>query len=326
MPNDFAPAPVAGTPAGDAAGVKPAETAPKSTPNTAQKGGDSGANLKPKDPTPPARKPDEDLHEFTVDGKKVRVTLAELKRRYSVEEASQKRFQDASQLSKKAETVLSKLRDAKSAIAFLNDKELGLNPEEIRAEFEAWYHKTVIEREAMSPAERRAADAEAKLKEIEDAKAAEEKETQTRAEQEAEKRMAHTVQQELIEILNTSSLPKTRFTVSRLAHWIAVNENNGINASHEVLVAQVRKETQDIARSIISSADGEMLEALFGKEGIDKIRKHDLTQLRARRGQVGQPAEPQAPKYQSTKPGQPRQKLRGFEVNNRLRAMRLGRK
>jgi hypothetical protein len=98
-------------------------------------------------------------------------------------------------------------------------------------------------------------------------------------------------QAQIIEALDTGKLPKTNFTVQRLAHWMQVNRKNNFNAPTAVLVAQVEKEIHGSLRASVQGLDGEGLIRVLGDELIDVIRKYDLEQLRKRRaGQNGQGA------------------------------------
>lgn len=285
-------------------------------------------NVVPKDTTPqretkPSNSPE--LHEVKINGKLERLTLEQIKERASKAEAADRRFQEASQLTKKAEAVLGKLRSPKDAIAFLESPELNLNPDEVRAEFEAWYERKFIAREKMTPEQRELADAKARLQKYEDDEKSQKEAIEREENERLDNETRESIQTEVKEILESGKLPKSRFIVARVAYWTRVNETKGINAPREQIIAQVKKEMSDIHRSMVESSDGETLINLLGEDTVRKLRKFDLERLRAKRGKG--PGIELAPTQKPTPERRERkQKLRGFEVNQNLKGIRLGRR
>lgn len=258
-----------------------------------------------------------ELFEVKVDGKVVKMTRDEILRQASLGHAADRRFQEAAQMRKQAEAVIGRIRDPKQVITALQDPALGLNKEQIREAFEEWYLAEFIEPEKMSPEQKKLKEAEARLKRYEDLdKEREEKNKQ--AEQEAMTSQAREqLQSQIIEALETSGLPKTNFTIRRLAYWMQRNHANGFDAPMEVVVGQVKNEIDSSLRDLVQASDGEVLVKLLGDDVIKKLRMYDLEQLKKTRGQASAPVQQvQSDETKTDKHGRP---LTSAEVNQRIR-------
>jgi hypothetical protein len=314
-----APAAAATTPAATPAG-SPATSA---TTTNAGKPGSVDKSTQVNTPAADAKPAAPELFEIKVGGKPKKVTRDELIKLAELGDGADQKFQEAAKLRKQAESYLAKMRNPKDAIALLQDPALGLSEEQVRAAFEEWYSERFIKREKMTPAERRLADAEAKIKQYEDEKAAERAEKQKQADQELDAKTAAEIQKEIIETIQTSGLPKSRFTVSRIAYWTRVNEEQKMNAPRELIVQQVQKEMRQLMDDMVQSSDGEVLEKLLGEGTTKKLRKLALERLRAKRAKLGEAPPATTPK-EKKEPGEKKEKLRSADVNRNLRNLRLG--
>lgn len=258
-------------------------------------------------------------YKLKVNGKERTFSEEELISRAQLAEAAQERFNEAARLRKQAEGVVGRLRDPKQVMGALMDPSLGLSKEQIRETFEEWYSKEFIEPEQLSPAEKKLREAEEKLKKYQE----QEQELQTQKEREAQEAMTaqarEQVQGQIIEALESGKLPKTNFTIRRLAYWMQRNHANGFDAPTDVLIAQVKNEAQTNLRDLVEASDGDVLIQLLGDDVINKIRKFDLDQLRRLRG-GGAPQVPQSDEVavQTNKHGRPPTQA---EVQQRIRQM-----
>lgn len=235
-----------------------------------------------------------------VNGKTVKLTEEEMIERARLSEAAQQRFNEAAQLRRQAEAALGRIRDPESMMEALLDPALGLSKDEIRARFESWYEREFIEPEKLTEDQRKLRDAEAKIKKYaEDEKQREEAKRQAEQE-ELTQRAREEIQGQIIEALESGKLPRTNFTVKRLAYWIQRNQANGFNAPTSLLVSQVKNEFNASIRDMVEASDGEALIQILGDSIVQKIRKFDLEQLRRLRGAGTQPVE------QSTAPTETR--------------------
>ena len=246
------------------------------------------AAAKPATPPKPATRP------IKVNGKVLHLTDEQIEQRASLSEAAQERFQEAAQMRKQAEAVLSRFRDPKAAIQALQDPSLGLTKQQIREAFEDWYTEEFVEPDTLSPEQKKLREYEAQIKKYAD----EEKSRQQQQINQEREAMTSQARQELqaqiIDVIETGGLPKTNFTVQRIAHWMRKNHQNGFNAPTELIVAQVRKERDEVIKSLVDVSDGASLIQMLGDDIINKIRRYDLDQLKALRA-GGQPGALAAP-------------------------------
>lgn len=249
-------------------------------------------------PAAPAKLAPAKVWELKVNGKPQKFTEEQLLARASQSEAADQKFQEAAQMRKQNEAALGRLKDPAQFIEALQDPALGLTKEQIREAMEAWYSREFIEPEKLSPAEKKLREAEEKLKKYD--KENQDREAQKlKDQQEAQTAQARgQIQAQIIEALESSDLPRTNFTIRRLAYWMNRNNDMGYNAPISALVERVRNDYNTNLREMVQSSDGETLIKLLGNDIVTKLRKYDLEQLRKTRG-GGAPipqADPAAPK------------------------------
>lgn len=300
---------------GNQAASQPTQTGAK--PQGAEPAVPGTTAVKEQQPQPPK------TYELKVNGKVQRFTEEQLVERARMAEAADQRFNEAARIRKEAEAALGRIRDPEKFMDALMDPALGLSKEQIRTKFEEWYEREFIEPEKLTAEQKRIRELEAKVKQAEE----EDKkrlEAKTKAEQEEMTERARAeVQQQIIDALETGQLPKTNFTVRRLAFWIQRNKANGWDAPTSMLVSQVKKELQTSIRDLVEASDGEALIQVLGEGVIQKLRKYDLDQLRKLRGGNQPPSEQTQPEPQTDKHGRA---LSSAEVTQRLRELqRTGR-
>lgn len=230
--------------------------------------------------------------ETKSNGKTKKVTLKELLEKYPLVDTAYQNMESGAKAKKEAEALLSRLRDPKKAIELLNDPKMGLNPDEVRTAFEDWYHEKVVKRAEMSQEQRELADAKERIAAYEKEKADEKQRLEAERDEAETAEEARKIQMEIRDILETSNLPKTKFTTGRLAHWMRVNESKGLNAPKEVLVQQVQHEMRQLVASLTEASDGDVLVSLLGDNAVKKLRKYDIDKIRASRQQKPTNDEP----------------------------------
>lgn len=278
-------------------------------------GAPAGFDSVPAQSKAPAVKAAPEMYEVQVDGKPVKMSLEEMKRHAGLGKKSYANLEEAAKMRKETEAKLDRIKTPKAAIKFLSDPANGFKPEEVRAEFEAWYAENFIDPETMTPEQKRIAELERKNKDYEES----EKERQAKAEAEENDRLdkvsGELLQRELTQMLEESGMPKTKFTASRLAYWIRVNEAKGINAPKEMIIEQVKTERNNIVKSMAEAYDGEQLVQHLGEDIVKKIRQYDLGRIRAARGVKA----PEGQTFKSLGEDAPAEKISVSEVKRRSR-------
>lgn len=147
-----------------------------------------------------------------------------------------------------------------------------------------------IQEENMDPKERENRDLKRRLEVIENEKK-EAEEVQKKASFEKMTQEAYQrFDTDITEVLKTSGLPKTSFTVKRMAYYLdqayklkqeyAVAGTEMRDPKATDVIAYVRKDYEDSIKELYGQADVETLMKLLGEENISKIRKHDVEQFK----------------------------------------------
>lgn len=259
-----------------------------------------------------------EIFEVKVNGKIMKMTRDELIANASMGYAAHDRFSEASKLSKKAESILNKAKG--SPIEAL--MEAGLNKEQIREAMESWYSREFIEPETLTPEQKRSKDMERELEKYRN----QEKQTKEQQEKEQLEKLTSVqrehLQNQIIDAMDKSGLPKTKFFASRMAFYMRQNLMNGFDAPLEVIVSQVDKERQQLLGDIVESSDYATLKRLFGDGIIQKIHKGSLEELRSSRKFPGQSQASSSDGYGNKS----NEKVYSSDVNRRLREMRTGKR
>lgn len=284
---DTASAPVStatSTPAGQ--GNTPAPT------TTDTKGASPGS------PKPAAQSAD-DHYEIKVNDKTFKLTREELIKKAQLGYSAHERFEQSAQQKKQVDAILSTFRT--NPVEALLNPALGLTKDQVRQAMEDWYTREYIEPEKLTPEQLRLRDAESKLRTYEEQEKQKQKEQQETQMAELTQRQREHVQNQITETLDKSGLPKTKFIVSRMAYWMRHNLSNGWDAPMEVIIDQVKRERQDMLSDLTTSTEMDTLVNYLGKDFVNKIRKWDLSQLRARKSGGVNPEDAIRPK-QNEKP------------------------
>jgi hypothetical protein len=235
---------------------------------------------------------------------------AKLQRYAQLGRAGHKRLEEAAKIRKEAEGVLQALeRDPLGTLERLGLDVDGLAESRLRAR---------LEREQMTPEQRREAE-ERQRHETERQKFEREKaEWET---QRAEALKAHYGQQlekTLMDAVQAGGFPATPPVVARLAQLHRANLLGGIELSPDELAAHLRDDLAAETASILHGLDAPRLLALLGKETADKIRKHDVEQLRKK------PAAPQAQPKPTPRPEPKPEQMREVDWDAYMRRVKAG--
>lgn len=220
-------------------------------------------------------------HKVKINGKEVEMTEAELIRRASLSSGAEEKFQEAAQMRQQVQQVIEMLKNPKQFFEIaqkLGHDVTGMSEEHLSEQ---------VRREMMSPEE-------CELEDLRNWKAEQERiaqeqaeaEQRTAAEQqeyEARQQAAQFYDQKITEILSQADLPKTPYTVKKVAARLKAALAKGYEMPVETAVDLVRQEFSDDIQSMYGSLEGEALVNALGADLVKKIRAHDLQQLKARR-------------------------------------------
>lgn len=172
-----------------------------------------------------------------------------------------------------------------------------------------------IELEKMTPAERRAYEAEQKLKGYEAEKQKAEQERQQAAFEEEKARHQDEFAHLFLSTMEATGLPKAsgRFVAWRMAHLYQQNEEAGLESSPEEMAAHVMEGLRTEHRGVVSGLEGEALLEFLGPDVVKKVLSIHLQKARAKRG-VGAPPPRTVEKPQEQRKVDPRKGLVDFRA------------
>jgi hypothetical protein len=259
---------------------------------------------------------DDQEYEVVINGKTHKMNLRELKNHASMAYAAQSRFEEAARLRKEMEQFKSTAQ--KDIIQALYAQ--GFTDDQIRDHMEKWYTQKFIEPETLSPEERKIKEYEAELERYRTEQREKEDAEKKKYQDEIVQQQREYLENQIIQALENSGLPKTRYIASRMAFYMKQNLEKGWEAPMDLIVEQVKNERKLLQNAEVSELDGEALVKYLGEDIIHKIRRYDLEQLRSRK----QNALSEFPS--SNEPIDRSQKLHSTEVTRRLKEMRLGKR
>lgn len=228
--------------------------------------------------------------QYVIDGEQVEEEVdfsdkEALKKRFQLGHAAQKRMAEAKAAKAKAYEIVKAFEDDPANIL----ERLG--PKGLEAAEKFLMKK--IQEQMKSPEEREYEMTKAELAKYKEqeklAKEAEEK--QKISAQEA--KYAQEFQATIISALEKTGLPKTPDLVKRMAYIMSKNLELGLDLSPEELAHEVRKDQQELIKSLSKDASVEQLLEMLGPDIANKIRKYDLEKLKLKRNPVLSPDKPE---------------------------------
>lgn len=249
----------------------PASPAPNANTPAAQSTA-TPANPNPTNATNPPQQ--QRLMKIKVDGKEMELPESEVLELASAGRASNQRFQEAAKMKREAEAALKYLDENPAEMFTKRGKDARKWAEE--------FLLNEIKKEAETPDQKKARENEEKLRKYE----ANEKE-QERQSKDAEMKQAINEQREKYDKLFTqalfeSGLPRTPFTVRRMAELQKINLKNKYDLSAPQLAKLVREDYVKEQHSLMGSLDGDQLLDFLGPEIAKKFSKAQIAKLKAR--------------------------------------------
>lgn len=258
-----------------------------------------------------------EIFDVKVNGKVVKMTRQEVLDHASMSHTANSKFDEASKQRKQIDKILTTAKT--NPIEALMDPALGLTKDQIRLAFEKWYNDEFIAPESLNEDQKKVRQYEAELKKYKETEEAKKKQDEQDETEKLTAQQRQYLQAQIIEAMDASGLPKTKFFVSRMAFYMRQNVLNGWEAPIDMIVKQVKNERQEMMADFSDGSTAEQLIALLGDGVINKIRQHDLKQLRDKR----QTRAPQSQYFGNSTPNQPN-KVSYSEVQQRLNQMRQG--
>ena len=183
---------------------------------------------------------------------------------------------EASEQKKRIESAFKKLwEDPKGTL-----KELAKHdPQRFRKEIES-YLLEELEEDMLDPTEK---ELRQYKRQIEDITKQQEMERQLREQQEMEaleEYYSSTIENEIMEVLQTEDLPKTQASVRRIAFYLHKAAERGIDLKAKDVVPLVKEDLSGEISQLLKSATPEQISKLLGEDQLKKIRMADVQRVK----------------------------------------------
>lgn len=210
-------------------------------------------------------------------------------RQLQLAKMSQKRAQHASELQKQIEKIGDYLSQAKGDKKKLRAliKELGADEKELAA--------SIIEDEIANsqktPEQLKAESLEEELRSLKEQRENEKKDWESR---ERERLLGQEMERYDVlvsQAIEKSELPKSPYVVRKMADYMMLGLENGIDLHPDDVINLVKEEITGDVQAMFSVMPEEVIEKLIGKDVLGKIRKKNVAKAKA----AGKPAPPATP-------------------------------
>ncbi len=232
-----------------------------------------------------------------VNGQERELGESELLRRAQLGYSADEKFQQASEMRQMTEQFFDALK--KNPLAVLTHPELGINFREVAE----GYLAKELQREMLPPEQRELEDLrEFKRKQEEDAQTREQEQmtqTQQNEARQLQARAAKEYDTKITEVLQATNLPKTPYTVKRVAELLKGALTKGYDLDVQTAVDMVNEGYNKDFKSLFGGLKGEPLVKFLGDDVLREIRQYDLARIKAK---LESPAAP----AQATPPSTPR--------------------
>jgi len=234
--------------------------------------------------TAPAEKIEQKVEEARirakVNGKEREYTMEEARRRLELIDGAEEKFQSAAQMRKQVEQFIETLR--KDPKKILLNPDLGINFREIAEE----YLGGEVRKEMMDPQQRELEELRGWKADQERMKqeAADNDRTQTEQKQYEAAKLSKLKEydQKIAKVLSEAQLPKTPYTVKRVAEVLHSAKKKGYELDLATAVDFVREGYLSDLQAMTGGLEGDQLLNLLGGDIAKRIRKHDLAKIRAK--------------------------------------------
>lgn len=100
----------------------------------------------------------------------------------------------------------------------------------------------------------------------------------------------HEISSQIIDALSSSSLPKSPDVVKRIANYMLIAEQKGINVNPKQVIPLVEEDFRNLNASILKSLDPTKRISYIGEDLLKQIRQDDLARLKTSQSQASQSA------------------------------------
>ncbi len=193
-----------------------------------------------------------------------------MKKNLQMSKVAQKRMQSEAQLQKEVRSFVDELR--KNPRKVLSDPNLGVDLKEIA--------RQIIEEEISnsqkSPEQIKQEALESELKELRAEREREKEEMSARELERLQQQEMERYDTQITKALSNSSLPKSPYVVKKMADYMLMSLNEGLDVTPDDILPLVEEEIRNDLKQMFAVLGEDAIEGLVGKEVINKMRKRNL--------------------------------------------------
>jgi hypothetical protein len=193
-----------------------------------------------------------------------------MKKQLQLAKVAQKRGGEYSALQKDVAAFFEALR--KDPAAVLSDPELGLDIKQLAAKV----IQDEIENSKKTPEQIEREKLESELKRLKDERESEKKAAEEEKFQRMQEQAYIEYDRQVDEALQSSSLPKNPYIIKKMADYMMIGLNEGLNITAKDVLPLVEEEVRNDIKELFAVAPEDVIESLVGKDILKKMRKKNV--------------------------------------------------
>lgn len=218
-------------------------------------------------------------YKLKVDGKEEEMELdldneEEVKKHLQFSKAAQKRMQEKAELQKSVEQFIDLLRTNPRKV--LSDPNINVDIKKFAQDI----LNEELENANKSPEQLEKEKLQKELEELKDKYKKDEEDRKSKEYQRLQQEAEQKLEGEISDALTSSELPKSPYTVRKMAEIMMLALQNDIDLGPKDVIPLLRKQMKEDISELFSASSDEVLEELIGKDNISRIRKRNIAKAK----------------------------------------------
>lgn len=201
-----------------------------------------------------------------------------MRKQIQMAKLGQTKSQELSSLQKEAASFIEQLR--KNPRKVLSDPTIGVDLKKMAVEM----IEEEIENARKSPEQLEKEKLEKELKAMKEEREKEKEENRKRDMDRIQQQEYERYDMLLSQALDKTDLPKTPYTVKKIADYMIMAVNSGMDVTPEDVIPLVRDEMQNDLKEMFAVMPEDVIEQIVGKDVLNKLRKKNLQKARSASG------------------------------------------
>jgi hypothetical protein len=190
-----------------------------------------------------------------------------LTRQLQLAKVAQKRMGEYGTLEKQVRSFIEELK--KNPRKVLSDPNIGIDVKQLAASI----IEEEIENSKKSPEQIEKEKLESRLRELEEERKKEKEDFQRQEFERLQQQAYERYDMQMAKALETSDLPKSPYIIKKMADYMLMGLQQGLDVTPEDVLPLVREEMQSDLKQMFSVMPEEVIESVVGKEALNRIRK-----------------------------------------------------